>query len=316
PVMRRLTPAPETQDSSPILLQAEFVNGTIPTRRPKIGDYKEPVGGLILAAIHEYECRIWTQDAFPSHDLTLQWAEEVWNHVGQEAGKEYELTRRMSSLITSRGTHARGFVKDKIRPLIQFAYNFEKTNNPSIITQNREKYDTLMNDSAFHYSDPSARTGFALHPIIKQAIKETWFQKKGSPGVLFTEHFNPITIPTLAIVFTTIEFCIQEWSSGMYVQGTLNEDRDKSRFHVFTGRLKDWDSLKPSVTLKIRKRLHDRSRRLTGVAMDSTTQASLNPATKSAALAELEERTGDTDSEDEHDEAVEASSTRGASSIE
>ncbi|KAF8874921.1 hypothetical protein BD779DRAFT_1476306 [Infundibulicybe gibba] len=199
------------------------------SRRPKVGDYKDPVPGLILKAIHEYECRIWTRDAFPSNDLVAQWVGEVWECWGRNLKGICINTTDISS------------------------------------AKNREKYDTLMNDAAFHYSDPVERTGFALHPIIKRAIKETWFQRKNSPRIVFTEYFNPITVANLAIIFTTIEFCIQEWSTGTYIQGTLNEDRDKSRYHVFVCRLTEWDSLKPQVTLKIRRKLHDRSRRLTGV---------------------------------------------------
>lgn len=46
--------------------------------------------------------------------------------------------------------------------------------------------------------------GFAQNKIIYHAILSTWFQKAKSDGIVYNKYFNPISLETLALLFTVV----------------------------------------------------------------------------------------------------------------
>ncbi|KAF8578779.1 hypothetical protein K439DRAFT_1361267, partial [Ramaria rubella] len=52
--------------------------------------------------------------------------------------------------------------------------------------------------------------------VLLKAIKNQWFHKPHSKGVIFHLYYNPIPLPTIALVFTVIENCVDKWLSGVY----------------------------------------------------------------------------------------------------
>jgi hypothetical protein len=55
--------------------------------------------------------------------------------------------------------------------------------------------------------------GFYETTIIDEIILTQWFGGKGCDGVLFGASFNPIPIPTLALVLTAVNFILFIWFS-------------------------------------------------------------------------------------------------------
>jgi len=49
-----------------------------------------------------------------------------------------------------------------------------------------------------------SRKGMYYHPIIQKAVNAMWFQNKRDEGVLFTDMFKPIPVPTIAFVLTAV----------------------------------------------------------------------------------------------------------------
>lgn len=68
-------------------------------KRPKASDYEDVVEALILRAAFEYESLISTVNAFPGTTLRHKWANQVWKNAGLDAGENYKLTDRISSLV-------------------------------------------------------------------------------------------------------------------------------------------------------------------------------------------------------------------------
>ena len=84
-------------------------------------------------------------------------------------------------------------------------------------------------------------TGFCQNKIISEALQEAWFSHKHAIGAEYPKYFNPVPLVTLALILTVascillypqynklmcmiqIEFCIEEWSSGMFVKAEFNE---------------------------------------------------------------------------------------------
>jgi hypothetical protein len=57
-----------------------------------------------------------------------------------------------------------------------------------------------------------------------------------------------------------VEFGIEEWSTGHFVQGKLREHDDHIKYEQHLQDLVAWDGLAPVVVGKIRQKFHDRCR--------------------------------------------------------
>ncbi|KAJ7804095.1 hypothetical protein B0H13DRAFT_560087 [Mycena leptocephala] len=287
------------------LPKAEFVGGKPPGgSRTNLKDYTEPAAKLLKRAMHKYELRVWTQGGYPLLELQGQWVKEIWDEVCQEADERMELTERMGSMIQKYGPHGRSSMKDGIRPLVAPTYKFKIGESDKIIRKNIKIYKMLLDESGFHYENTKERTGYAKNPIIMEAIRCIWFKTKAGRGVMFPEYFSPITLVTLALIFTAIEFCIEEYSTGRFKQGIFDELLNKDRYETHLKDLTDWAALKPSASTAFLQRIHDQCRASTGAALVKQT-GRMTEAARERALAELEAMEldgGDQDPDDDEDD--------------
>ena len=95
-----------------------------------------------------------------------------------------------------------------------------------VVRQNRKLYDTLIFDSTFMYKvwsnnvsvshclclvpfqNTKDHEGYAQNKIFGILIQEAWFSSGlKSKGIVFEKYFNPISLETLALLFTMVRSC-------------------------------------------------------------------------------------------------------------
>ncbi|KAG5634823.1 hypothetical protein H0H81_000605 [Sphagnurus paluster] len=76
---------------------------------------------------------------------------------------------------------------------------------------------------AFHYKDPKTKTGYAGNVIFSNILSRTWFKDASSPGIIYKQYFDPISLETLALMFSLVDFGIKEWDTGRYVPKAFKE---------------------------------------------------------------------------------------------
>ena len=69
-----------------------------------------------------------------------------------------------------------------------------------------------------------------------------------------------VTGSQLMIIFEQVDFCLDEWSTGIRVKAQLWEKDVTERHKIFIKDLKNWDSINPVVVKGIRKKLYLRGR--------------------------------------------------------
>ncbi|KAJ7623730.1 hypothetical protein FB45DRAFT_926588 [Roridomyces roridus] len=281
---------------------AGFTDGKAPsTSRTNLKHFEESARKLIQAAMHEYEGRIWTLDAYPSTEVQAVWVQEIWDGLNAEVQERTALTERIARMIKSYASHARSSLKDSIRPLIGPTYRFNAGETQKDMDKNVVLRGKLLKHSAFHYKDPGTLSIYAGHKIILASLRAAFFKKKGSRGVLYSKYFSPISLVTLALVFTVVEFCIDEYTTGRFMQAIFDEVAHKERYESHLLALTEWSELMPPVTTALRQQLHDRCRTLAGAAPVKAPQH-LTDENRARALAELQAMQVDLGLEEERQE--------------
>lgn len=127
-----------------------------------------------------------------------------------------------------RSSHVRGELKTKVKPLIEMMYEFAPGESREDIAANRALAEDLLDHSGFYYKvcsipDNHCRTcliplyhaqnledrkGLLQNPLIQRVVNMMWFQNKNDEGVVFSDYFNPIPIPALALVLTAVRPCV------------------------------------------------------------------------------------------------------------
>ncbi|KAJ7218590.1 hypothetical protein GGX14DRAFT_560937 [Mycena pura] len=244
--------------------------------------------------------RIWTIRAFPDAETQERWVQELW---GLECGiQKYQLTDAVRIMIKRYGWHGRGVVIAVIKLLIDTAYGFHASEKQTVIDRNLTKVKRLTADAAFIYKDPKEKTGFAQNDIIMTSIVNIWFKNNKTRGSKNPDFFNLLRLPTLALLFTAIEWGIERWATGRFMDGgEFNETKNSDIYDGHLSRLQDWDALKPSATALVRKRMFETAMWVIAIAYSFTIipsqrsgvvlpkpKTGMSDADRARALAELE----------------------------
>jgi len=122
--------------------------------------------------------------------------------------------------IRQRGSQVRGEVKRQVRPLTVSHYHFEASNVPAEIAHTKEMVALLKDKNTLVYKvcasmhlslyvlkipqDHDTRKGLFENPVLQRTINNQWFGDAHAEGVVFHLYYNPMPLPTMALVFTCL----------------------------------------------------------------------------------------------------------------
>ncbi|TBU37240.1 hypothetical protein BD309DRAFT_1084793 [Dichomitus squalens] len=299
---------PLTSSTISQLRPAPFRNGEEPPlkSRPTTHDYIDDVKSLLTDAVIYYSCYLFTEDLFPGPSKQREFVTRAWNAVCSmcETPPLYALSERMIRVIGARKSSIRGDVADKLCDKVADAYGFRRNVSAAAERHNAQLVEGLVKDGAFHYKVLNIATGskekYSEHPLITRALEIAFFgNTRSGAGFLRPELFDPIPDQALAFIHTIIHAHICQWSTGRHVREDFSESKNSMFYVGFLADLRAYGSKNPSAWLNIRKRMYSRAFRAGGGATLQVQVARISMAAMDAATAELEGRTGLTDSEDE-----------------
>ena len=131
--------------------------------------------------------------------------------------------------ILQQGSQMRGEVKTKIRELVASTYRFRVSQSSKSREYNFKRAATLKEDLNFTYKvsrnftlkgrvtkpaqeltfatpegNVSGRKGLYRNIIIQKALNAVWFAHRRDEGVLFSQMFDPVPLPTIALILTAV----------------------------------------------------------------------------------------------------------------
>nr|GAT60584.1 predicted protein [Mycena chlorophos] len=285
--------------------------------KPKARDYAPADAAVIVRVCLSYAVALLREDAMPATDVQTAMVAKAWREGCRVGRVRMKMTERVSKIILARGSQVRGKIVEAFRTLVATDFGLERSTNRKVIASNKAIVESLTRegDVTFHFQvciyllseqiliifeDPSAEIGYGEHKSIAAVRKLTVFRDKKAYAARFPSAFNPIPIPLMALEFTALEHCLKEWQTGSHVPAKFAEKDVRSSYRTHLADITRWTELDAEKTLKLRQKWYKRaSATLGSTASSSTPATNLSDARLDKLRAQLESRTGDTDSEPE-----------------
>ncbi|KAI0346081.1 hypothetical protein BDW22DRAFT_1425612 [Trametopsis cervina] len=294
-------------------LVIEYKNGVAPVgMKPKEADYSGTTLQILLRALKRFEVKLLTVSAYPNHDTVRIWTRQALTESCRETGNKFpagEAHERICKLIEARPSTIRGHIKNKIVAKIVEVYGMHTdTTKPGNEEANQRRYDYLVSTvggegdpNRYCYKDFDANDPQYLgeHEILLRGLQEWCFKSNTDIGIEHRASFDPINIATIAMLLTMVRYGLDRWASGRLQQGR-KDFTEKDYRRIYEGHvthLKDWEELNPEVFRNIRRKMYRKVLRLANIDLNQSIPAGLSASIKQRAMAQLANRTGETDSE-------------------
>ncbi|KAF8510393.1 hypothetical protein JB92DRAFT_2940490, partial [Gautieria morchelliformis] len=242
----------------------------IPGRRSKVKltDFDAEYHATINLACRFYRVILCTEDPFPLDHDQDGYLREAWSLACKEHQVELGADSAAFNLIRQRGSQVRGEVKRNARPVATLHYGFSSSPDSAHRSQMATLAQTLTNKHTLVYRDHEARKGLFETPCLIHILQTQWFADPHDEGVAFHLYFNPIPLPTMALVFTAIENCIDEWKDGQLKPVDFTEKSYREKYLAHLTNLKGWRGHVQGKHLlaRMQQRLHDEARTHSGLA--------------------------------------------------
>ncbi|KAI0685689.1 hypothetical protein BC835DRAFT_1421006 [Cytidiella melzeri] len=211
----------------------EYKGGSAPTNgRPQESNYTGITTTSISRAIVRYQLKVLTETAFPDHDTQHTWARSVFQISCEEVERSYspddEAVRGIYSVIIGRASSFRGHLRDKICGKIVETYGLKTdTSKDATAKANAERVAWLLqpikqaqdaNWYCYEEFTLNPPRGLAQVSIIQHALQELVFCGDTSPGAKFSALFDPLPLPTIALLLAMVRFGLISWATGQLEQ--------------------------------------------------------------------------------------------------
>ncbi|CAE7127023.1 unnamed protein product, partial [Rhizoctonia solani] len=146
-------------------------------------------------------------------------------------------------LVVDRAPTLRCAGRDRVRQLIPHQYSlYNPPMNQAQRQYNKQQVETLI-PHGFHSRDVTRpRSDQYEHPVVQRAIALIGFPSPDAIGSTFYEYFNPMPLPTVAFALTTVQFCIEEWETGVFKAKELRAERQYNTYCAHLKGLQQYES--------------------------------------------------------------------------
>jgi len=136
-------------------------------------------------------------------------------------------------------------------------------------------------------------TLFHLPPLLLciQSCKDTWFSRSTDDGVVYQQYFNPIRPQTVALIFTAVRVCLDEFKTGKFTRTDFTQAIYAPIYNELLANLLTLDNIPEShFTEELGLEIWENSIDGFEVSRDDSVQPSLTPAEAEAAVRDQAER--------------------------
>ncbi|KAI0266652.1 hypothetical protein BGY98DRAFT_912890 [Russula aff. rugulosa BPL654] len=237
--------------------------------RPKASDYADDVRDVLDNAIMHFKVDLLRVNPYPDRTHELEWAKVGWAAANMMCDLKIAHNSELIKMITCRGSHLRGEIKTKVKPLVASMYGFEVPTSETICARNRKLVEELKEGYTFLYKtraiDDQPKSGLYEHKIIQAAVNVCFFKNRLDVAIQLSKYFRPFPCVALMLIFTAIECSIDEWSTGVRTDIHFTTEAYQSVFkeHLLVfNNFADYcrENGCPDLVKKLLERIHDHGR--------------------------------------------------------
>ncbi|KAK0434700.1 hypothetical protein EV421DRAFT_1892684 [Armillaria borealis] len=263
--VRKAPPVTTSAETTRVVKSTKVAAGGT-RRRTWTSDFDVLTKAVLEDAITVYKGKLFTHGAFLDRSQEYDLAGESFVLVCKVRKIQMNIEDDLMKLITQHSSQARGECKLKARPLVAPAFGIDPEKP---ICDVRNKVEELLERTNFLFKDPSARTGLYQNPIISGIVNTVWFKNKNDEGAKNPDFLKDgIPLPAIALVFTVIECCLDEWKTGQHVDVPFSAASYTEKYDSHLKSLCDFDRRTKDIGIvtKLRQSLAKKARKHAKIA--------------------------------------------------
>ncbi|KAL1674743.1 hypothetical protein EV122DRAFT_220036 [Schizophyllum commune] len=284
----------------------QYVPGFVhrPHYRYKAGDLDGTSKQVILRTCREYEALILSIDPFPDSVKQRVWLQQCFDGACRSLGVNFVFDDRLRSMIVGRGSRVRGDMLKITREKTTSQFKFRNSTRRKAVRNNLKTAEALKTDNSYLYQNEKTLVGYCRSRLVPIILQEVLFGSESTSfGVVYRRYFDPIPLPTLALVYSMINHCISEWVTGHRVVNKFTEEEVKVKnYQAHLKLVSEWAADEPATTRNMRVRWYRKIRALAGIEDTAQPVITISALARAKAREELSKHTGDTDTDSDEDD--------------
>ncbi|KAK0492159.1 hypothetical protein EDD18DRAFT_1358223 [Armillaria luteobubalina] len=182
----------------------------------RTSDFDELTKAVLEDAITVYKGHLFTEGAFLEHSEEYDVAVQSFIFICKTWNIQMDIDDDLMKLITQCSSQAHGDCKSKACPLVPLAFG---------IGMDKPIHD-MQN----------------INPIIQMVLNVIWFKNKNDEGAMNPNFLKDrIPLPVIALVFTVIECCLDEWQTRQHVDVQFTAAGYKNKYEEHLKILQEYD---------------------------------------------------------------------------
>ncbi|KAG8722179.1 hypothetical protein FRC11_002760 [Ceratobasidium sp. 423] len=213
------------------------------------------------SAILDLLTYIRAKGPYKTRHTNLVWALEVVQHTwARDLPGVLPETPDLNALklLAAHAAWLHGLVRDRLRQLVVFMYGLHCLPANEAQQWENEQIIARVLPNAFHCFDIlQPRSRQYEHPILQHAIAVALFYLPDAIGAVYHMYFDPMPLPTVTFILTTIQFCLEEhleWETGTFKAKELHADCQYNTYCVHLRGLQQYDTIANAHLMCFRQR--------------------------------------------------------------
>ncbi|KAG1883317.1 hypothetical protein F4604DRAFT_1920521 [Suillus subluteus] len=187
--------------------------------KPRMLDQTPVTRAVVKTANCIFRVYVATDNGFPTEDEIAAHARASFKRACKdlkqndilmrfEADAAYAATE--AKIVAARPSQIRSELKSKVQNAVAGHFRLHGLSKAML----EAKIAALLHEHAYVFQNPDKHQGFFRHPIFNEIFGAQWLRKRGEATGEYAAAFNPVPLPTLALIATAIECALRDYVKG------------------------------------------------------------------------------------------------------
>ncbi|KAG1740730.1 hypothetical protein EDD22DRAFT_851776 [Suillus occidentalis] len=230
--------------------------------KPRMLDQTPVTRAVVKTANCIFRVYVATDNGFPTEDEIAAHTRASFKRACKDLKQNDILTRfeadaayaaTEAKIVAARPSQIRGELKSKVQSAVAGHFGLHGLSKAML----EVKIAALLHEHAYVFQNPDKRQGFFRHPIFTEIFGAQWLRKRGEATGEYAAAFNPVPLPTLALIATAIECALRDYVKGFketrrgFNEFSGDSYRGSYESHLLT--LRRQEKKHPQLILKLRR---------------------------------------------------------------